>query len=184
MATFGKPSAPTGTPNTTGNGDDDFAGMGLSGDFSIPLGVYPATCVELKMVKSDRFNGVALQFTLDATGDEYSLMAPALTDDMNPKERKNARNAWLRIGQALRAMGVDVGSNQLPVQGKAAVEGQRCRLAVSTYSKPGGDTDTPTIVWNRPKLRQRDGVEVGFDPALADESGKCPDYGCGVLPPA
>jgi hypothetical protein len=181
MAGFGKPSA-SNAPSNTGEDDNDFAGMGLTGDCSTPVGVHAATCMELKTIKSDRYNGVALQFTLDATGDEYSLMAPLMDNDMSAKEKKNGKNAWLRIGQALRAMGVAVGANQLPVQGRAAVEGKRCRLAVSTYDK--GGIDNPTIVWNRPALRERDGVQVGFDPALADAAGKCPDYGCGVLPPA
>jgi hypothetical protein len=177
---FGKPSAST-TPANTGDDDNDLAGMGLGEDAATPLGVFPATCNGLKVIKSDRFQGVALEFTLEHNGDEYAIMAPMITDDMETKERKMAKEKWMRIGNALRAMGVATGPNQLPLR-KADAEGRRCRLAVSTYDK--GGVDVATIVLGRPKLRLRDGVQVGFDPELADASGKCPDYGCGVLPPA
>jgi hypothetical protein len=177
---FGKPSAST-APANTGDDDNDFAGMGLTGDCSTPLGVFAATSVGLKTIKADRFQGVALEFTLDHNSDEYAIMAPMMSDDMDNKERKMAKEKWMRIGNALRAMGVATGPNQLPLR-KADAEGRRCRLAVSTYDK--GGVDVATIVLGRPKLRLRDGVQVGFDPALADAAGKCPDYGCGVLPPA
>jgi hypothetical protein len=187
MAGFGKPSAST-APANTGDDDNDLAGMGLGEDAATPLGVFPATCQGLKVVKSDKFHGVVLSFALDHNGDEYAIMAPQIDADMDGKERKRAKDNWHRIGQALRAMGVATNnSTQLPLR-KADADGRRCRLAVSTWDKQG--VDTPTIVLGRPKLRVRQDpnggpdVQVGFDPALADAAGKCLDYGCGVLPPA
>lgn len=179
MTGFGMPNNDN-DDNTQGEG---FDGFGLTGDAGkLCIGLFDACATKLKFQKGA---WCFLEFTItdpDFAGEEYSIGAPKITPDMRGKQLKNARRAWLRLGQALRACGVEVGSNQLPINGASVIEDEQppCRLAVSTYVKNGADE--PTIVWGRPKSRMRGDMEVGFPAELQDENGKFADYGCGVLP--
>lgn len=190
---FGTPAAPAHS-NAPAE-DDDFADFGIpvddSGDagssLANPIGVFAARCSKVKKVTSQssgkRF--LALEFELDDPdfgGEQYSLMAEVIEPDDDRAAKKKKLRGWQRIAEACRAMGLAVDPRSLrPLDGWQACEGATCRLAVSTYDKAGADV--PTIVWGKPKSRQRDGVEVGFPRDLADDRGQHCDYGCGVLPP-
>jgi hypothetical protein len=151
--------------------------MGIpdTGECSDPIGVFDAVCNGAKPINSANFQGLAIEFTLtdpDFAGEEFALMASKIEPGGRRDEIKKAKRGWVRIGQALTAMGVAVDPvTQAPLEGWGSLEGLPCRLAVSTYDK-GGET-RGTIVWGRPKR---------FDPELADGFGKYRDYGCGVLP--
>lgn len=191
---FGVPASHTGH-DQGGSPDDEFAGFGLpAGDSGSPgagvenpIGVFPAICKGPKAItsKDSGKRYLALEFELtdpDFEGEQYSLMAEAFDPDDDRGARKKKLRGWQRIAEACRAMGLAVDPKTLiPLDGWGACEGKACRLAVSTYEKAGADI--PTIVWGKPKSRQRDNVEVGFPRELADDRGKFRDYGCGVLPP-
>ena len=186
---------PSGGSHDAGNDDDEFQGFGIpsadsgegGGGLENPIGVFDARCIGPKSItaKDSGRRYLALEFELvggEFDGEQYSLMAEAITSDDDRAAKKKKLRGWQRLADACKAMGLAVDPRTLiPLDGWAATEGQTCRLAVSTYDKAG--TDNPTIVWGKPKSRQRDGVEVGFPRELADDRGKFRDYGCGVLPP-
>jgi len=184
---FGNPTP--GNHDQPTSAEDGFGGYGLpdtdDGGHSLgnPIGVFDAVCTGAKAIRGQ---WLALEFRLtdpEFTGEEYSIMAAKIDPSDSRAEAKKKSRGWLRLGDALRAMGLAVNpQTQVPLDGWTACAGLTCRLALSTYDKQGADQ--PTIVWGKPKARSRNGVEVGFPADLADDSGKFRDYGCGVLPPA
>lgn len=186
--TLGTPT-PSHSSNADAAPDDEFAAFqapiaDIAGGADVPcIGEFDAICTGAKVIKGQ---WLCVEFEItdpDFAGEEFALMFAPYSEDMSRTEYKKAKRSRARVLTACTMMGIQIDPTTQAPMGGWGVLGQEqpaCKLACSTYVKNG--EDTPTIVWGRPKSRQRDGVEVGFPSELADEQGKFRDYGCGVLP--